>query len=85
MWQRRKTLLKSDKINLFVTKSCESLAVLEASYEITFLLAEKLKPFSDGKEIIKPCPQKFAQSIGYKSIEKSKENCFVKANNYKTH
>ena len=45
--------------NLFVTKSCESLAILEASIEIAFLLATKHKPFSDGKEIIKPCLQKF--------------------------
>ena len=56
--------------NLFVTKSCESLAMLQASYEIAFLLAKKHKPFSDGEEIIKPCIQKFVQSIGDKNIEK---------------
>ena len=56
--------------NLFVTKSCESLAMLEASYGIAFLLAKKHKPFSDSEEIIKPCIQKFVQSIGHKNIEK---------------
>ena len=44
--------------------------MFEASYEIAFLLAKKHKPFSDGKEIIEPCIQKFVQSIGEKNIEK---------------
>ena len=44
--------------------------MLEASYENAFLLAKKHKPFSDDEEIITPCQQKFAQSIGDKSIEK---------------
>ena len=44
--------------------------MLKASYEIAFLSAIKHKPFFDGEEIIKPFLQKFAQSIGDKSIEK---------------
>ena len=37
--------------NLFVRRSCESLAMLEASNDIAFVLAKKYKPFSDGEDI----------------------------------
>ncbi|XP_076311275.1 SCAN domain-containing protein 3-like [Tachypleus tridentatus] len=56
--------------NLFVKRSCESLAMLEASYEIAFVLAKKHMPFSDGEYIVKPCLQKFAKCLGDKSIER---------------
>jgi len=44
--------------------------LLEVSYEIAFLSAEKHKPFSDGEEITKPCLQKCLQRVGDKSIER---------------
>ena len=56
--------------NVFVKKSSESLAMVEASYEMAFVLARKKKPFSDGEEVIKPCLQIFAKSLGDKNIEK---------------
>jgi len=41
-----------------------SLAMLEISYEIAFVLAEKHRPFSDDVEIVEP------QHVGDKSIER---------------
>ncbi|XP_076359110.1 general transcription factor II-I repeat domain-containing protein 2A-like [Tachypleus tridentatus] len=67
--QEKKQDMKKRR-NLFVKRSCESLAMLEASYEIAFVLAKKHKPFSDGKYIVKPCLQKFAKCLGDKSIER---------------
>ncbi|XP_068229613.1 SCAN domain-containing protein 3-like [Palaemon carinicauda] len=58
------------RLNLLVKRGCEGLAMLEASYEIAFVLAKKHKPFSDGEDIVKPCLQKFAKCVGYKSIER---------------
>ncbi|KAG7176726.1 General transcription factor II-I repeat domain-containing protein 2-like 2, partial [Homarus americanus] len=56
--------------NVFVKKSCESLSITEASYEIALALAKKRKSFSDGEEIVKPCLQIFARGLGDKSIER---------------
>ena len=50
--------------NLFTKISCESLAMTEVSYEIALALAKKKKAFSDGEEIVKPCLQIFARSLG---------------------
>ncbi|XP_068201631.1 zinc finger MYM-type protein 6-like [Palaemon carinicauda] len=57
--------------NLLVMRGCESLAMLEASYEIAFVLAKKHKPFSEGEDIVKPCLQNFAKCVGDKSIERN--------------
>lgn len=56
--------------NIFVKRSCESLAMTEASYEIALALAKKRKSFSDGEEIVKPCLQIFARCLGDKNIER---------------
>lgn len=56
--------------NVFTKRSCESLGMTEASYEIALALAKKRKAFSDGEEIVKPCLQIFARRLGDKSIEK---------------
>ena len=58
---RRQSLLRM--------KSCESLAMTAASYEIALTLAKRRKPFSDGEEIVKPCLNIFAKRIGDKNIE----------------
>ena len=44
--------------------------MLEVPCKITFVLAKKHKPFSDGEKIVKPCLQKFKQCVSDKSIEK---------------
>ena len=41
--------------NVFVKRSSESLAMLEASNKIPFVLAKMYKPFSDGEDKAKPC------------------------------
>lgn len=65
---------KKDEIkrrqNIFVKKSCESLAMTEASYEIAFTLAKKRKPFSDGEEIVKPSLHIFAICLDDKNIKR---------------
>ena len=58
---RRQSLLR--------TKSCESLAMTAASYEIALTPAKRRKPFSDGEEIVKPCLNIFVKRIGDKNIE----------------
>ena len=49
---------------------CESLAMKEASYEIALVLAKKRISISYGEEIVKPCLQIFARSLGDKSNER---------------
>ena len=41
--------------NLFVKINCASLTILETSYKIVFVLAEKHRPFSGGEDIVEPC------------------------------
>nr|CAB3267857.1 zinc finger BED domain-containing protein 5-like [Phallusia mammillata] len=55
---------------VFTKRSCESLAMTEASYEIALLLTKKKKSFSDGEEIVKPCLRIFANCLCNKNIEK---------------
>ena len=64
MWSRKK------RQNLFLRRSCESLAMLEASNKIAFVLAKKYKPFSDGEDIVKPCLHEVTKWFGDKSIER---------------
>ena len=65
---------KKDEIKrrqtIFVKRSCESLAMTEASYEIAFTLAKKRKPFSDGEEIVKPSLHIFARCLDDKNIKR---------------
>ena len=56
--------------HLFVKGSCESLAMLEASNKIAFVLAKKWKPFSDGEDIVKPCLHEITKCVVDKSIER---------------
>ena len=56
--------------NLLAKRSCESLAMLEASNKIAFVLAKKNKPFSDGEDIVKPCLRKITKWVGDKGIER---------------
>ena len=57
------------RLSLFIN-SCEGLAMLEASKEIAFVLANKYKPFSDGEDMVKPCLHKITKWVGDKSIER---------------
>ena len=61
---------KKKRQNLFHKRSCESLAMLEASNEIAFVLAKKYKPFSNGEDIAKPCLDEITKWFGDKSIER---------------
>ena len=54
--------------NLFVRRSCESLAMLDASNKISFVLAKKYILFYDGEDIVKPCHHRITKWVGDKSI-----------------
>ena len=56
--------------SLLAKRSCESLAMLEASNKISIVLAKKHKPFSDGEDIVKPCLHKITKLVGDKRIER---------------
>ena len=58
-----------DTRNLFVMKSCESLEMPEASYEIAFLLAKEHMPFSGGEDNLSPVSINFLNVFGIKVLK----------------
>ena len=55
----------------FVSKQSSSLA---ASYEVALLLANKMKPFREGK-LAKACALKIVEAFGGKKWQKNSKRC----------
>ena len=50
----------TNRQNLFIKKHLDSLAMLEASYDIVFVLAKRYKPCPDGEVIVNPSLENIA-------------------------
>ena len=54
---------------LFVKKHCENKDVLTTSYEIALLIAKKMKPFKESKDIVKSALAIAAKLVGNRDFE----------------
>lgn len=55
--------------SMFVTRHEQNKSMLAASYEMALLLAKKMKPYTDGEDILKPALEIAARMLGDKQVE----------------
>ena len=82
--RKKYVVKKKEAKNLFVNRSCERLAMLEASNEIAIALAKKYI-FLMVKILLNPVCIKLQNGLVINVLKESKQNHSFKADNHTTH